>query len=199
MRNLLLTAAALSSIVLTTPSLAREWADAGGWTIFEDDETACTMASEFTGDGDTRLSILLYIDDLVYIGLTNSQWTAEKGKEYPLSYHVNGYTFDKAPSTGIRLDYRQGFIRPFNIEIIDHIVKGNGLLIKMGDKTVDNLTLSGSAAGVAQLRRCVASLKARKAKADAEQRAFSYIDKDPFAKKPGVGQDKPAPTPSEPR
>lgn len=162
---------------------ARDWPSAGGWDISELSE-GCGMSMEYEGEGGTTLFLLLDADRDVFLAVTNSNWSAQEGEAYDLSYNLNGTSYGGGKSIGTKLAYRPGFLTKMEPDFLTHFAAGRSLHIYRGDVRVDQLSLSGSAAGMGVLRRCVASVKARLDAEAREKARFAHIPKDPFAAPP---------------
>ena len=159
---------------------ARAWPDAGGWEIGET-ETGCGMSLEYEGAGETNLILLLNADGSTFLAVTNSGWSTKEGEDYDLTYILNGVSYEGGKSKGTKILYRPGFMTRMGDGFVSDFAAGSSFRIYRGETLVDQLSLSGSGAGVAMLRRCVASVKAR-LDADARERArLAHIPADPFA------------------
>jgi TonB family protein len=142
------------------------------------------MSSEYEGEGETTLYLLLDADRDVFLAVTNSNWSTKEGEAYDLSYILNGVEYGGGKSIGTKLAYRPGFLTKMEADFLTHFAAGRSLHIYRGESRVDQLSLSGSAAGIGVLRRCVASVKARLDAEAREKARFAHIPKDPFAAPP---------------
>lgn len=144
------------------------------------------MSMEYEGEGETTLILLLSADGDVFLALTNSNWSTKEGESYELSYILNGTVYGGGKSIGTRLSYRPGFMTAMEPDFLTHFAAGRSLHIYRGETRVDQLSLSGSAAGIGVLRRCVASVKARLDAEAREKARFAHIPKDPFGTPPAA-------------
>jgi TonB family protein len=189
---------------VSTPATAREWPDAGGWSIAETDENdGCLMASDFEGEGDTKLVVSLGIDGRVYVIANNYNWSATPGALYEFQYVVNGSRYSGGKAVGFESGLRKGFGTKMSAEFLDDFARGSSLRIYKEDGgLVDDLNLDGSGAGVAQLRRCVAHVKAVAAAEAREKARIAHIPRDPFAdasSSANAGRAVEATQPAQPR
>jgi TonB family protein len=159
---------------------ARSWPRAGGWDIAETDG-GCGMGSEFEGSGETHLMVLLDADGDTFVVLTNSGWSTKEGEDYELTYILNGSSYSGGITKGTKIEYRPGFLTKMGDGFLNDFAAGSSFRIYRGETLVDQLSLSGSAAGVAMLRRCTASVKARLAAEARERARLAHIPADPFA------------------
>ncbi len=171
-----------SALIIPTPLAARDWADAGGWEVGEAGTDGCYMASEYEGEGDTLLIVNVHADGEAFISATNYGWSAKEKQGYDLTYALNGRVFRGGKSVGIVDGLRKGFGARMPGDFLNHFAAASSLHISTDDGVViDQLNLEGSAAGLAQVRRCVAHVKAVAAAAAREKARFAHIPKDPFA------------------
>jgi len=175
-----------------TPLEARDWANAGGWDIAEVNAEACAMGLEYEGKGETLLLLILDTKGEVILSVTNYAWTAVPDQEYKLDFYLNRTAFGGGKSFGTAGSGRKGFLTFFEPGFLKHFAASNYLTIR-SDKGVliDDLKLDGSAAGLAQLRRCLAHLKAVASAAAREKAKFAHIPDDPFAQLRGEVPPKP--------
>jgi TonB family protein len=139
------------------------------------------MGSEFEGSGETHLMVLLDADGDTFVVLTNSGWSTKEGEDYELTYILNGSSYSGGITKGTKIEYRPGFLTKMGDGFLNDLAAGSSFRIYRGETLVDQLSLSGSAAGVAMLRRCTASVKARLAAEARERARLAHIPPDPFA------------------
>lgn len=198
MRLLSTLIALAAATAVTSPLVARDWASAGGWDIAESGTDACLMAMEYAGEGDTIFAVSLDINGKVIGFATNTAWSAKKDEKYDLSYELDDSVYSGVKSIGVGDYSRRGFAIAFRPEFLADFAKSSGLRIKMGETIVDDLKLTGSAAGIQRLRQCVAHVKAVTTAAAREKERFNHITKDPFAASPPNGSPA-SPTEARPR
>jgi TonB family protein len=173
---------ALACVLLPTDALARDWASAGGWDIGEFDAEHCGMGLEYEGEGETLLVLGLATDGSVLLTVTNYNWSTAADQTYNLVFYLNGTAYSGGKSLGFANAGRKGFATWFEPDFLKHFAASTYLTIKSeAGKVVDDLKLEGSAAGLAQVRRCVAHLRAVAAAEAREKARFAHIPQDPFA------------------
>ena len=187
----------VTGALTAAPLHAREWTSAGGWDIVESGDF-CGMGLEYEGEGETLLVLGLSIDGSVTMSVSNYNWSAVRDQDYDLVYYLNGTAYAGGDSTGAAVGARKGFVTNMERDFLKNFAASTYLTIRSKDGVlVDDLKLDGSAAGLAQLRRCVAHLKVVAAVAAREKARFAHIPPDPFA---NVKGELPAPlTPARPR
>ena len=198
-----LAAALLASASWSAQS--REWPSVSGWDVVQSDET-CGLFQDFEGDGSTSLIVLSGIDGSIGVQLTNQNWSAKEGERYEISFRVNGQVYSGGYVSGIgrKSGDAPGFFAKMSEAFLDDFAKGSGLTVYRGTTVVDDLSLSGSGAGVAMFRRCVAFAKAETAVAEREKRRLAHIPTDPFdggqsaAERNQCGSAKPVPRDAAP-
>lgn len=150
------------------------------------------MTDTYQGHGSTQLTLLLRPDGTSVLGVSNYNWSTVERQSYELSYIVNGREFSGGQSIGYRDGLRKGFVTGMPAAFLDHFAAGSGLRIYNGETLVDDLSLDGTAAAVATLRRCVAVVRAELAAAERERQRLQHIPRDPFAA-PAAPPDDDAP------
>ena len=172
-----------------TPLQARTWADAGGWEVAEStDRDGCYMASEFQGPGDTTLILTHQLNGRILLGVSNTNWSISKDDKFAdLRYVLDKVAYSGGEAVAvIHNDGSKGFVTLLNADFLTDFAASKSLDIKRGDVVVDELLLNGSAAGLAQMGKCMAHLKAVEAAAAREKARWKHIPKDPFAKTPAT-------------
>lgn len=178
-----------AALVLQAPASplhAREWASAGGWDISEAGNDGCGMGLEYEGEGETILVLILKVDGTVGLSLTNYKWSAVANREYDLIFVVNGTAYEGGKSVGTSDGYRKGFVTLFDPGFLKDFAAAKNLKVGSKGVLIDSLNLEGSAAGLAQLRRCVAHVKAVAAAEAREKARLAHIPEDPFASVKGT-------------
>lgn len=167
----------------------REFGTAGDYEVFgvgssRDEAGSCLATFIYEGSGSTKTTLSRIADknDLIYLSVTNSEWTSEEKKEYNLTYQFDGKYYDRT-AWGVNFDYvDRGFMTAFPVDdFLAIFSKSSYLNIYMDDVVVDRLSLSGSSAGVSLLNRCWIWLQSTERAARAERDRFKDIPRDPFA------------------
>ncbi|MBY8823214.1 TonB family protein [Sphingomonas colocasiae] len=160
---------------------ARTWPSAGGWDIGETDDS-CGMMMRYEGKGATELTLFRRLDGSVEMMVTNSGWSTVKGEAYKLSYHLNGTAFSgESFGIGDKYDVRKGFGASFKADFLLDFRKSTYLHIYRDETLVDQLSLAGSAAGLAVLERCLAHVRGLRLAEQREKQRWEHIPDDPFS------------------
>jgi hypothetical protein len=191
-------------LLASTPAGARQWPDTAGWEVHEA-ANFCYMWMDYEGPGETEFSLAIDIDDRVMFMIVNRDWSVEPGKPYKIAVDMADQTLT-GPATGEKGDaypYKRGlrvlvgddkFLTSFAKSPYMHFyldpTPGEEFAAE-GALVLDKLKLSGSAAALAQVKKCVAAVKRdrtaeARAKAEYETR-WRGIPKDPFI----TGQQRP--------
>lgn len=193
--RLLAFAFALAATALAAPASAKNWPDAGGWSIVQADDF-CLMTMEFEGPGESKLVVLLHESGKLLVTDLNYDWSAKQDEKYPdVSFDIGGNVYS-GTATGMEFQGRKGFSVGFLSDVdtvIDEFSRAGYLHIYKGEQRIDRLSLDGSGAGLAMTRRCLAEVRrlnaasrareAREAAAEAREKArYADLPKDPFAK-----------------
>lgn len=179
--------AALTLAFLPASAQARDWPDAGGWSIVEGDDN-CLMYLEYEGPGESTLIVSRYENGRNFVADVNADWSAEKGKAYEdVAFALNGEVYSGGKAMGIELLGKKGFIVSSGDDLVRDFAAAKSLHIFKGDTRIDRLNLSGSTAALAMLDRCLVSVRsqvaARKATEAAEARKearYRDLPTDPF-------------------
>lgn len=180
MRKIIL--ASIPAALAISPACARDWPDAGGWSVVET-EGACGMSQTYEGKGESELLIWLDEDGAVGLSISNDLWSPVDGQKYEMDYFLNGTSYGGGSAVGSADGSKKGFVSRFDGTFLRDFAAGNTLVIYRGELLVDQLSLKGTAAGVAIVRRCMAAMKADKAAAERERQRLAHIVDDPFAVK----------------
>lgn len=177
-----LVAICISGAMALSSAAARDWPDAGGWSIGEASDS-CGMTQVYEGKGATDLTILVYLDGNVGLMVTNADWSPTDGQKYEMDYLLNNTSYGGGAAVGVASGYKKGFVAKFGGDFARDFAAGSSLRIYRGDVLVDQLSLDGTAAGMAMVRRCLAHLQSVKDAEDREKRRYAHIADDPFAVK----------------
>lgn len=180
MRKIIL--ASIPAALAISPACARDWPDAGGWSVVETDG-ACGMSQTYEGKGESELLIWLDEDGAVGLSISNDLWSPVDGQKYEMDYFLNGTSYGGGSAVGSADGSKKGFLSRFDGNFLKDFAAGNTLVIYRGELLVDQLSLKGTAAGVAMVHRCMAAMKADKAAAERERQRLAHIVDDPFAVK----------------
>ncbi len=183
-RLLIACVALLQGSILAENAAARDWSAPTGWTIAEA-TSGCGTVVKFEGTGNTELAIFLDIDGTVLLTAINDNWTSEEGKLYNLSFVIGTHVFN-GNSVGYAREGKRGFLTKFGSGFLDELAAGNALHVLLGTTTVDSLTLKGSQAVVAQVRKCALYIKGVRTAEDQAKSRLANIPVDPFAGNTGT-------------
>ncbi|QAY80494.1 energy transducer TonB (plasmid) [Sphingosinicella sp. BN140058] len=117
--------------------------------------------------------------------ISNASWTIKKEEALDLVYSLNGYEYEKKAFGG-DFSGRSGFITKFKADsgFLDDLAKSTYLHIDKGEVAVDRLKMTGSAAALAQARRCLSHVKSLRAAEAREKARWADIPANPFAAPP---------------
>ena len=171
---------ALASALAPSSASARDWPNTAGWTIVETDDS-CGMSMTFEGKGSTKLLMILGLDGGAIINVSNASWSAKADEKYEGFSWAFGDAVYSGNVRGTHLSGEDpGFVGYFDGSVVSAAANASKLVILRGDQIVDDLSLRGSGAAVAMMRRCIADLAPRHAAAEREKHRFDHITDDPF-------------------
>jgi hypothetical protein len=177
-----LTPLLLATLVAHAPASAQGYAgrSVGEWRIAaSQDGDGCFATRIFDRDGATTLLLGLSLDGTNRLSLLNANWSIKPRDRLTLDYRLSNRRFPKQLAIGIAADRKQGFVSSFDAKFPAQFAASTSLSVFRGEVPVERLTLEGSGAAVAEVRRCVA---AANGKTGGSTRTDSTkIPKDPFA------------------
>lgn len=178
--------AAIAVLALPTVAEAADYERrVAGWTVGRDDMT-CVAIQTYEGSGSTKLTVMRNAnDDRDLIVVSNDHWSTVQDQPYKVTYHVGEFRYSGA-AMGISERGRRGLAGYLHPDFLDDFAKGTSLEIEADGTVVDRLRLAGSAAAVAEIRRCLIGARADKVALDREiarqNRLPPGVPRDPFAK-----------------
>jgi hypothetical protein len=171
----------IASLLLALAVSAQGYAtrDVGEWKVAAArDGDGCFMTRVYPRDSDTTLLFGLSAGGSNRLTLLNANWSIKPQDQLTLDYRLSNRRFPKQVAIGLASAGKQGFVSTFDAKFPAQFAAATSLAIFRGETPVERLTLEGSGAAIAELRRCVAAAKpaltARPAVDDA-------IPRDPFA------------------
>lgn len=180
--RLLTLAAGLSA---SAGALAQEYLirDIGGWTVAaSQDGKGCFLTRVYQRPGKTTLLLGLDVDGRNRLSVLNANWSIRARDRESLDFRLSNVSFPKHLAVGIESDGKQGFVTSFGEKFPANFAASAFLHIFRGDIPVEQLSLAGSGAAVAELRQCVDLQRGKRAtKARAGDRS-GQIPIDPFAR-----------------
>ncbi len=152
------TLALLPALLLSTPSLARDYAtrDVGPWVVSaSSDRKGCFLTRTYDGPRATTVQFGLDADGTNRLTVLNANWSIQAKEQLRLTFRLSKASFPKHLSVGIAADGKRGFVTSFGEGFPAALAASNFLHIRRGDVPVEELTLDGSGAAIAELRKCV--------------------------------------------
>lgn len=171
-----------ATLAIAQPAEARDWPDAGGFTILEADEW-CALTSEYKGPGESTLTVVIRRAGKPMVRVENYNWSAADGEKYEdISFRLNGKSYSGGMAMGTKNEGRSGFMMAANEEFLQDFAASSYFHVYKGEQIIDRLDLAGSAAAVAAARKCVAYVDGLRSAEEREKRKYEDLPKDPFAK-----------------
>lgn len=163
------------------PVEARVWGSPAGWVV-QDFPEACGMERRFGGAGNTTMSITWHVDHGALLHVSNFEWPIRKGDKFEVIARIDGWALDRR-ATAYENDGRKGFGTFLRQEHVNAIAAGAEIGFHRADTgaLIDSLSLDGSGAAVALMRRCLASVQARVAQERRGKAAPGSVRANPVA------------------
>lgn len=171
-----------AGLFASAQAVAQEYAarDVGGWTVAASkDKSGCFMTRTYEGAGATSLFLGLDVDGRNHLTVLNENWSIKPNDQWKLSFRLSNGGYADHAVVGMASDGKQGFVTDFETKFPSYFAASRTLDINRGDVPVAQLSLDGSGAAVAELRRCVDVFRGKAAVAP--QGRSDPIPKDPFA------------------
>lgn len=139
----------------------RIYAKEGNWWIWVTRaRKSCSMAATFAGDaeitvgGDRRGGKLAY-----FFLFSKASWEYEQGKDYEVTVDYDGHSTWAGDGVGVVLTGQNGVaLEGVHAEAVDEFAAAKTLGLKIGSREHGVFDLSGSRAGIAKLRECIAAV-----------------------------------------
>jgi hypothetical protein len=156
--------------------------DVGNWTVAAGkDGKGCFLTKEYERAGRTTLLLGLDTDGANHLSVLNANWSIKPKEPLKLDFQLSAGGYSKHFAVGMASEGKQGFVTNFEWRFPAYFAASKDLRISRGSTPVERLSLEGSGAAVAELRRCVEDQRAESATAASEKDEPDDIPKDPFA------------------
>jgi hypothetical protein len=175
---------ALPALFASAPASAQDYPsrDVGGWTVAASkDGGGCFLTRSYPGSGETTVLLGLDVDGSNRVSVLNRNWSIKPKERWKLTFKLSSGGYPNHPVVGMASDGKQGFVTNFDAKFPVHFAASKALHIYRGDVPVEQLSLDGSGAAVAELRRCVGLHATKPAAGAGEKGRSGRIPKDPFA------------------
>ncbi|MGK6356766.1 hypothetical protein ACMGDH_16250 [Sphingomonas sp. DT-207] len=158
--------------------------EVGGWTVAaSSDKRGCFITTEYDGDGETTLLLGLDIDGTNHLSVLNDNWSIKPKDRLKLNFRLSNGGYSNHAAVGMVSKGKKGFVTNFEAKFPTYFAASRFLHIYRGKVPVDQLSLAGSSAAVAELRRCVAFYRTNPADRVLDKGRSTPIPKDPFAER----------------
>jgi hypothetical protein len=182
-------ATVIGSIVATAlfafaPARAQDYAvrDVGDWTVTASrDKQGCFLTRAYERPGDTTLLLGLDIDGTNHLSVLNADWSIKPQDQLRLNFRLSTGGYANHFAVGMASEGKRGFVTTFEAKFPAYFASSKVLRVSRGNVPVEQLSLEGSGAAVAELRRCVWIHKAKIVGGGARKDRADKIPTDPFA------------------
>lgn len=177
-----------SLIALFAPVGARVDAlsrDVGSWIVTaSSDGKGCFLTKRYDRTGGTTLLLGLDVDGTNRLTVLNDNWSIMPGDRLNLGFRLSNASFPSHAAIGLASDGKKGFVASFGAKFPATFAASRTLRIVRGEVPVEQLTLDGAGAAVAELRACVGKRASPTAAPANAGKTRSSIPVDPFAAPP---------------
>jgi len=177
---LLFGAAELTGAQPSTPEYRTR--DVGSWTVaVSQDKKGCFLTRAYQVPGGTTLLFGLDTDGSNRLSVLNANWSIKERERQNLNFRLSNIAFPKHLAIGMASEEKKGFVTSFGVKFPDHFAASSFLNISRGTVPVEELSLDGSGAAVAELRKCVDLYRGKPATDARGSARGGHIPIDPFA------------------
>lgn len=166
------------------PAVAGDYAtrEVGAWTVAASrDGKGCFLTREYDRAGRTTLLLGLEVDGTNHLTVLNANWSIKPKDRLELTFRLAKASFPKHFAVGMASGGKQGFVTDFGAKFPADFAASSTLQIFRGNVPVERLSLDGSGAAVAELRRCVEGQRGKPAGGAREKEPSNGIPIDPFS------------------
>ncbi len=166
------------------PAYAQDYParDVDGWTVAASkDKEGCFVTRTYDGAGETTLLLGLDVDGGNHLSVLNANWSIKPKDRWKLTFRLSNGGYSNQSVVGMASQGKQGFVTNFEAKFPAYFATSKALHIYRGKVPVEQLSLDGSGAAVAELRNCVGIFSAKPAAGAREKGRSAQIPKDPFA------------------
>lgn len=150
----------LAAAAAANGASAADWDSVAGWDVHEIDRSRCVVGRTFADPGATIVGLILSVDGEARIFASSPTWKTSAGAGVTASVALDDRTLIESGFVGVAERGRAGFVAAAPAAFLDSFASANALRLSAGaDGAARSLPLTGSGAGIAQLRRCVANLR----------------------------------------
>ena len=143
---------------MSTPATAAGYAtrEVGAWVVsVSSDQKGCFLARTYPEPRGTTLQFGLDVDGSNRLTLLNPNWSIRAREQLRLDFRLSNSAFPRHVAIGITPAGQRGFVTDFGATFPRNFAASAYLKVRRGDVPVEELTLEGSGAAIAELRRCV--------------------------------------------
>lgn len=156
--------------------------DVDGWTVAASkDKEGCFLTRTYEGAGETTLLLGLDVDGSNHLSVLNANWSIKPKDRWKLTFRLSNGGYSNQSVVGMASQGKQGFVTNFEAKFPAYFAASKALHIYRDKVPVEQLSLDGSGAAVAELRHCVEIFSAKTTTRAPEKGRSGQIPKDPFA------------------
>lgn len=148
----------LAGALVAAPAAATDWDSVAGWDVYEVGATQCVVGRVFA-DAGTTFGIIMSVDGEVRVFATGAGWPVRAGEAVDAEVAFDRKAAIRGTSVGIEQQRNRGFVAAADANLLDGFAAAKALTVRAGTAARRDMPLTGSAAGLAQGRRCVAALR----------------------------------------
>lgn len=165
------------------PAIAREWPDAGGWKVIEN-EKICYITNSYRAQGYYDVTVIQNVDaPIAVLVIINSAWNSiELGKEYSVKVHTDEYYYEIDDAHGVNIAGKKGVSISLDQSFVEDFASSDALTLYVGGTFALKAKLTGSSAAVVGLKKCLAAIAGDKVAEEKRLAPYKGLPEDPFKK-----------------
>jgi hypothetical protein len=156
----------------------------GDWAVgASKDGQGCFLSRQYDSVGGTTLLLGVDMDGTNHLSVLNDNCSIKPKERLKLDFRLSNGGYLGQLVFGMASDGKSGFVTTFEPKFPTYFGTSAKLYISRGDVPVERLSLTGSGAAVAELRRCVEAQRVGADAATGEAKRYGSIPRDPFARR----------------
>ena len=177
--------AAIFAVLSTSTARAEVYADVEGWVVIRG-EDSCGATKNYDGPGNSMFAFVEFANGDQTVELGNRNWSAVDHTDYAVSFALDDTKFENLASKGLVSGDRKGFTTSLPSGFRVALGRASMLRAYLNGQLIDRLELTGSAAALASIQRCLGevrqALAADQREQQRKQQRWGDLPTDPSAK-----------------
>ena len=128
----------------------------GSWIVSESsDQKGCFVSRTYPAPRQTTLQFGLDTDGANRLTILNAHWSIRPRERLTMDFRLSNAAFPRHDAIGIATQGKKGFVTSFGRTFPTNLAASRFLHIRRGAVPIEELSLDGSGAAIAELSKCV--------------------------------------------